>query len=52
MLDRKLDCESLVLPSRKLPALYGNFIVDMDLNLGSFLLFLCRVPEGIIDLET
>lgn len=48
MLDQKIERESLVLSSRNPHSLSGTSItsLDLELDLGSFLLFLCGVPKG------
>lgn len=51
MLDQKIDREYLALSSRRFPQLPSNFIVDLDLDMLSFLLLLHRVPDEIIDMK-
>lgn len=46
MLDWKMEHEYSMLPLRNSLSLSGAFDANMDLDLGSFLLPLCRVPEG------
>lgn len=46
-----MDHEYLTWFSRKLSSSFGNLGADLDLDLGSFLMLLYGVFEGIRDLE-